>query len=180
MYLSSCVSVPATMTLGTLAAMWVYLCMYVYVYACVSLAKQLFCEYSLFNRALLQKRPIVLRQRVCHVVCLCMCVYLSMRMRIPLFYYDSCYGIPTISKLLKIISLFCKRARDYVLQKRAMILRSLLIVDTPYPCCELLSIYWHISVFACISLCVFVSPYTYYKSWYYLYDLVSISFKTIP
>ena len=44
------------------------------------------------------------------------------------------HGVATISSLLKIIGLFCKRAfqRDYILQKRPIILRSLLIVSTPY------------------------------------------------
>jgi len=43
------------------------------------------------------------------------------------------YGVATIIRLLKIIGLFCKRAykRDYILQKRPIILRSLLIVATP-------------------------------------------------
>jgi len=43
-----------------------------------------------------------------------------------------CYGVATSSRLLKIIGLFCKRAlwKRYILQKRPMILRSLLIVDT--------------------------------------------------
>jgi len=39
-----------------------------------------------------------------------------------------------MSRLLQIIGLFCKRPykRDYILQKRPIILRSLLIVGTPY------------------------------------------------
>ena len=43
------------------------------------------------------------------------------------------YRVATISKLLKIIDLFCKRALEkrLYLQKRLMILRSLLIVATP-------------------------------------------------
>ena len=45
----------------------------------------------------------------------------------------SCYGVPTISSLLKIIGLFYKNRLFYraFLQKRRMILRSLLIVGTP-------------------------------------------------
>jgi len=45
------------------------------------------------------------------------------------------YGVATISRLLKIIGLFCKRAlwKRQILQKRPRILRSLLIVATPYP-----------------------------------------------
>jgi len=61
------------------------------------------------------------------------------------------YGVATISRLPKNIGLFCKRAlwkrlysaketsfakepyeRDYILQKRPMFLRSLLIIATPY------------------------------------------------
>jgi len=42
----------------------------------------------------------------------------------------------TISRLLQIVGLFCKRAlqRDDILQKRPMILRSLLIAATPSVC----------------------------------------------
>jgi len=44
------------------------------------------------------------------------------------------YGLATISRLLQILCLFCKRAnqRDYILLKRPVILRRLLIVATPY------------------------------------------------
>ena len=44
------------------------------------------------------------------------------------------YGVATISRLLKITSLFCRIRLFYraVLQKRPIILRSLLIVATPY------------------------------------------------
>ena len=44
------------------------------------------------------------------------------------------YGVAMISRLLKIVGLFCKRAlyRDYILQKSPIILKSLLIVATPY------------------------------------------------
>jgi len=40
------------------------------------------------------------------------------------------YGVATISRLLKIIGLFCKKLykRDDILQKRPIILRSLLLV----------------------------------------------------
>jgi len=38
--------------------------------------------------------------------------------------------VATISRLLKTIGLFCKR--DYILQKRPIILRSLQVVATPY------------------------------------------------
>ena len=46
------------------------------------------------------------------------------------------YGVATISRLLKIIGLFCKVTykRDDTLQKRLIILMSLLIVATPYQC----------------------------------------------
>jgi len=44
------------------------------------------------------------------------------------------YGVATISMLLEITGLFWKEPykRDYILQKKPMILRSLLIVATPY------------------------------------------------
>jgi len=47
---------------------------------------------------------------------------------------NSKYGAAAISRLLQIIGLFAKdpHKRDDILQKRPMILRSLLIVTTPY------------------------------------------------
>ena len=45
------------------------------------------------------------------------------------------YGVATISRHLKIIGLFCAKEpykRDYILQKRPIILRSLLIITTLY------------------------------------------------
>jgi len=51
---------------------------------------------------------------------------------------DTCqYGVATISRLLKMISIFCKRAPkiDDIPQKRPRILRSLLIVATPCQKC---------------------------------------------
>ena len=46
-----------------------------------------------------------------------------------------CYGVVTISGLLKLKVSFAKEAykRDYILQKRPILLRSLLIVAAPYP-----------------------------------------------
>jgi len=52
-------------------------------------------------------------------------------------YLQCClYGVATISRLLKILGLFAKEPckRDDILQKRPIILRSLLIVATPYVC----------------------------------------------
>jgi len=45
-----------------------------------------------------------------------------------------CYGVATISRLPKNIGLFCKRAlyKDDIVQKRPVVLRSLLIINTPY------------------------------------------------
>jgi len=59
-----------------------------------------FAEYSLFYRALLQKRLVILR---------------SLRIEAPhSTVAQECYGVASIRRLLKIIGLFCKRA----LQKR--------------------------------------------------------------
>jgi len=62
------------------------------------------------------------------------------------------YGAATISRLLKIIVLFGKEPykRDCILQKRPMILRSLLIVATRY----LLSSDRSVCVCACVYMCV--------------------------
>ena len=52
----------------------------------------------------------------------------------PSYVTHCMYGVATVSRLLKIISLFSKYRLFYraLLQKRPMILRSLLIVATPY------------------------------------------------
>ena len=46
----------------------------------------------------------------------------------------SCYGVATISRLLELQVSFAKEPykRDYILQKKPIILRSLLTVATPY------------------------------------------------
>jgi len=54
-----------------------------------------YAEYSLFLRALLQKRPIILR---------------SLRKYVHLHLCVFVYWVATMSRLLKIIGLFCKRA----------------------------------------------------------------------
>ena len=61
---------------------------------------------------------------------MCVCEYTY----IPAYVYMYTYGVATISSLLKMIGLFCKRAyqRDDILQKRPIIVRGLLIVATPY------------------------------------------------
>jgi len=64
-----------------------------------------------------------------------MCVTWRCRICTWLCYDDTPYGVATISSLLEIIGLFCKKEpwkRDYILQKRPITLRSLLIVATPY------------------------------------------------
>ena len=105
----------------------------------------------------------------CVSVCVCIVMYLYIYIYTYLCVYSCIYGVATISRLPKIIGLFCKRAlekrqhsaketfdfkeptncshpvvsledstcakepyeRDYILQKRPMILSSLLIVATP-------------------------------------------------
>jgi len=49
-------------------------------------------------------------------------------------YYHGPYGVALVSRLLKITGLFAKKTykRDYILQKRPMILSILLTVATPY------------------------------------------------
>ena len=70
---------------------------------------------------------------VCVCACVCACVLCCKRfLESQLNNRYTTHGVATISRLLKIIGLFCKRAhrRDYILQKRPIILRSLLIVAT--------------------------------------------------
>jgi len=77
---------------------------------------------------------------VCRGMCCSVCCSAKARFRNTSdFHLSLCnthYGVATISKLLKIIGLFCKRAqkRDDILQKRRIFLRSPLIVATPYKC----------------------------------------------
>jgi len=97
-----------------------------------------YAEYRLFYRALLQKRPTILSillidsqmydlcQKkiyihtrdpcvcVCVCVCVCICVIRMICVSVSVSLGYTTYGVATTSRLLKIISLFCKRA----LQKR--------------------------------------------------------------
>jgi len=57
-----------------------------------------FAEYSLFNRVLLQKRPIILRSLLIVAKPPHMCIYT--------------YGVATMSRLLKIIGLICKKVLE--------------------------------------------------------------------
>jgi len=71
-----------------------------------------------------------------------------------------CIWVPTISRLLKIICLCCKMPykRASILQKRPIILRSLLIVATPYSIesrDKFENIYLHIHIY------VYIYEYTY-------------------
>ena len=72
------------------------------------------------------------------------------------------YGAATINRLLKIIDLVCKSSfaeepykKDYILQKRPVILRSVLIAATPYDSCicatwSLYTCVAHVSLMTCI------------------------------
>jgi len=98
--------------------LFIYLCIYLFVgwlWLVGSIRLKVSCaQYCLFYRVLLQKRPITYR-----------CIYLFIYRSYNPFIYVSIYWF----------ILFCKRAikRGYILQKRSVILRSLLIVATPYP-----------------------------------------------
>ena len=75
-----------------------------------------------------------LRMYVCvhiHVQILVYCIYSYICTCLYTQIYA--YGVATISRLLKIIGLFCKRAllKRLILQKRPRLLRSLLILATP-------------------------------------------------
>ena len=67
--------------------------------------------------------------------CVCVCVCLLIYAHTNRLQTKSCdYGVATISRLLKIIGLFCRMSSLIYgfLQKRPVILRSLLIVATSY------------------------------------------------
>ena len=70
---------------------------------------------------------------VLQCVAVCCSVVQCVAVCCSLLLTHSRYGVATTSRLLKIIGLFCERAlkRDYILQKRPLILRSLRIVATP-------------------------------------------------
>ena len=74
----------------------------------------------------------------------CMCVY-------TFVYLFICrYGVASNSMLLNLVDLFAKEPykRDYILQKRPMILRSLLIVATSY------ASFCSCFLFACVYVCM--------------------------
>jgi len=121
-----------------------------------------FAGYSLFHRALLQKRPIILRSKW-HLQtsstdlqiwfaqlsvlpyehtywCGCVCTHgntTSGEIRPLTIYVIIIYGVAMISRLLKITSLLCRISSllRALLQKRPIIWWSLLIVATPYHIC---------------------------------------------
>jgi len=115
---------------------WVCVCACVSVCACVRVCVYV-CVY------------VCVCVCVCACVCVCVCVFVFVCVRASrtdlhtLLRVDmlrrSCeghiYGVATISRLLQIIGLFYKTAykRDDILQKRPVILRSLIIEATPYP-----------------------------------------------
>ena len=89
---------------------------------------------------------------------LCSLVGTRCRTSVTTVTYSICgYGVATISRLLKIIGLFFAKEpykRDYILQKRPRILRSLLIVATPYdlePCVTRLK---HKFPQICLQICL--------------------------
>jgi len=72
-----------------------------------------------------------------HLQHTCIATHLQHRVGCPLWRWIAWYywyGVATISRLLKIVGLFAKEPykRDNILQKRPMILRSLLFVAIPY------------------------------------------------
>jgi len=74
-----------------------------------------FAAYHLLYRALLQKKPIILRSLLIAATPYHTCVTTSTlhKHRFKLRYSCTCkyeYGVASISRLLKIIGLFCKRA----------------------------------------------------------------------
>jgi len=93
-------------------------------------------------------------------------IYLSIHSSMHL----SIYGVPSTGRILKIIGLFCIRAlskRLYFLQKRPIILRSLLIIATLY-----LSIYpsIYLSINSSVHPSICLSTYIYIS---FVYDSTS-------
>ena len=105
-----------------------------------------------------------------------------------------CYAVATISRLLKVIGLFCKRAllKRLYSAKRPIILRSLLIVATPYVytgtywyvymharlclCrCVCVYVYMNINVCTCMCECIHVHIWIYIYAYIYIYIFVWLS-----
>jgi len=86
------------------------------------------CVLSRYNAARPDDRCVHVRESERVHVCVCVCVHVRESERVN--------GVATMSRLLEIIGLFCKRAlynRRYF-AKETYNLRSLLIVATPYVC----------------------------------------------
>ena len=83
---------------------------------------------GLFCKRALQKRLYSVKRDLRNMTIFCKS-YLGLFVRTYWW-----YGVATISRLFKIIGLFCRISSRYraLLQKRPVILRSLLIVATPY------------------------------------------------
>jgi len=113
-----CVCLCACAFVSVSVSVFVCLSVCVCVCACVSVSVSVF---------------VCLSVCVCVCACVCACVLCCKRfLESQLNNIYTTHGVATISRLLKMIDLFCKRAhtRDYILQKRPIILRSLLIVAT--------------------------------------------------
>jgi len=111
---------------GEISRKWVCVCVCMCACMCVCLCACAFVSVSV-------SVFVCLSVCVCVCACVCACVLCCKRfLESQLNNIYTTHGVATISRLLKMIDLFCKRAhtRDYILQKRPIILRSLLIVAT--------------------------------------------------
>ena len=94
-------------------------CIYVYthisviylLYTCIQTCTVYYIhvEYSLYYRALLQKRHVIRRSLLIVATPYISIIYMYINMHCLLYTFNT-YGVATMNRLLKIIGLFCKRA----------------------------------------------------------------------
>ena len=116
----------------------VYKCIYVYIYSYTFVCMYVYLAAVTGMMQCVWKTKIVgqVYTYVCIYIYLyvfvCVCVYVNAYVYSYIFVYM--YGVATISRLLEIIRLLCRIQSLLwaLLQKRPVILRSLLIVATPY------------------------------------------------
>jgi len=119
---------------------------------------------------------------VCICICTCVCVKICVKISVAtcravcsaicnMNMECTCYGLATITRLLKITGLFCRIAEcslfsRALLRNRPMILRSLLIVATPYVyMCVCINICTCVRKYVCMCVCMYVCMYVCMCAW---------------
>jgi len=160
----------------------VYTDMYTHMFVCINVCTHMFCVYECIR--------ISMCEYIYKQICIHVCIYRTASPDIAFPVIHMCIqwftpiGWLQLVGSLKIEVSFAKEPnkRDYILQKRPIILRSLLTVATPYAR-EVLSLrksmYAHVYrnicvyVYTCIEICVYM--YTYLYIYMYIEELLPSS-----